>query len=116
MAAPTAIAEKSSHRNAFGDGSGNGNGKGERRKPLRTAEWARPIEHVPITIHPTESLLEAAFRDGMRYRRPICDCLYLVLAAVLGARVVTADRRLYNGVRGGPLDHLVLWITDARRP
>jgi hypothetical protein len=25
---------------------------------------------------------------------------------------VTGDRRLYNGVHGGPLDHLVLWVTD----
>ena len=40
------------------------------------------------------------------------DSLYLVLAAALGGRVVTADRRLYNGVHGGPLDHLVLWVAD----
>jgi predicted nucleic acid-binding protein len=72
----------------------------------------RLLRTVPITIHPTEGLLEDAFRHGVRYRRPVFDSLYLVLAAALGARVVTADRRLYNGVHGGPLDHLVLWVTD----
>ena len=75
-------------------------------------EAFRLIRTVPITVHPTERLLEDAFRHGVRYRRPVYDSLYLVLAAALGGRVVTADRRLYNGVHGGPLDHLVVWVAD----
>ena len=70
------------------------------------------LRTVPMTIHTTEGLLEDAFRLGVRYRRPVYDSLYLVLAAAVGGRVVTGDRRLYNGVHGGPLDHLVLWVTD----
>jgi predicted nucleic acid-binding protein len=70
------------------------------------------LRTVPMSIHATEGLLESAFWHGVRYRRPVYDSLYLVLAAALGGRVVTADRRLYNGVHGGPLDHLVLWVTD----
>jgi predicted nucleic acid-binding protein len=70
------------------------------------------LRTVPMTVHATEALLEDAFRHGVRYRRPVYDSLYLVLAPALGGRVVTADRRLYNGVHGGPLDHLVLWVTD----
>jgi predicted nucleic acid-binding protein len=70
------------------------------------------LQTVPMTIHAAEGLLEDAFRHGVRFRRPVYDSLYLVLAAALGARVVTADRRFYNGVHGGPLDHLVLWVTD----
>ena len=38
------------------------------------------LRTVPITIHPTEGLLEDAFRHGVRYRRPVYDSLYLVLA------------------------------------
>ena len=72
----------------------------------------RLLRTVPMTIHATEELREDAFRHGVRYRRPVYDSLYLVLAAALGGQMVTADRRLYNGVRGGPLDHLVLWLTD----
>jgi predicted nucleic acid-binding protein len=70
------------------------------------------LRTVPMTVHPSTPLLEAAVRLGVRYRRPVYDSVYLVLAASLGGRVVTADRRLYNGVHGGPLDHLVLWVTD----
>jgi len=72
----------------------------------------RLLRTVPMTIHTTEALLEDAFRHGVRYRRPVYDSLYMVLAVALGGRVVTADRRLYNGVHGGPLDHVVLWVTD----
>ena len=70
------------------------------------------IRTVPMTIHATDGLLEDAFRHGVRYKRPVYDSLYLVLATALGGRVVTADRRFYNGVHGGPLDHLVLWVSD----
>jgi predicted nucleic acid-binding protein len=70
------------------------------------------LRTIPMTIHATEGLLEDAFRQGVRYRRPVDDSLYLVLADALGGRVVTADRRFYNGAHGGPLDHLVLWVTD----
>jgi predicted nucleic acid-binding protein len=70
------------------------------------------LQMIPMTVHASEGLLESAFRHGVRYRRPVYDSLYLVLAAALGGRVVTGDRRLYNGVHGGPLDHLVLWVTD----
>jgi predicted nucleic acid-binding protein len=72
----------------------------------------RLLGRIPMTVHPTSSLLEDAFQHGVRYRRPVYDSLYLVLAAALGGRVVTGDRRLYNGVHNGPLDHLVLWVTD----
>jgi predicted nucleic acid-binding protein len=71
------------------------------------------LRTVPMTVHATEGLLEDAFRHGIRYRRPVYDSLYMVLAVALGGRVVTADRRLYNGVHGGPLDHLVLWVGDS---
>jgi predicted nucleic acid-binding protein len=57
-------------------------------------------------------LLEAAFQLGVRYRRPVYDSLYLVLAECLGGQVITADRRLYHGVRGGALEQLVLWVSD----
>jgi predicted nucleic acid-binding protein len=72
----------------------------------------RRLRTIPMTIHATAGLLEDAIRHGVRYRRPVYDSLYLTLAAARGGRVVTADGRLYRGVHGGPLDHLVLWVTD----
>lgn len=70
------------------------------------------LRAAPVISHPTAPLLEAAFRLGVRLRRPVYDSLYLVLAQALGGPLVTADRRLYNGVHGGPLDHLALWVSD----
>lgn len=75
-------------------------------------EVYRLLRSVPMTVHATEGLLVAAIRWGIRYRRPVYDSLYLALADACGGRVVTADGRLYRGVRGGPLDHLVHWVTD----
>jgi hypothetical protein len=65
-----------------------------------------------IRVHSTEGLLENALRHGKSYRRPVYDSLYLVLATALARRALTGDRRLYNGVHGGPLDDLMLWVTD----
>jgi predicted nucleic acid-binding protein len=73
----------------------------------------RLLRTVPMTVHATEGLLEDAIRHGVRHRRPVYDSLYLVLAEALGGRVVTADGRLFRGVQGGPLAHLVLWVTDS---
>ncbi len=73
----------------------------------------RLLRRVPMIVHATDGLLEYSIRHGVRHRRPIYDSLYLVLAASLGGRVVTADGRLYRGVQGGPLDALVLWVTDT---
>jgi predicted nucleic acid-binding protein len=70
------------------------------------------LRAVPMTIHATEGLLEDAFRLGVRYRCPVYDSLYLLVAMAVGGQVVTGDRHLYNGVHGGPLSDLVLWVTD----
>jgi predicted nucleic acid-binding protein len=76
-------------------------------------EAFRLLRTVPMIVHAAEGLLEAAFQHGVRSRRPVYDSLYMVLAEALGGQVVTGDRRLYNGVHGGPLDHLVLWLTAS---
>lgn len=84
----------------------------KKRTETEGLEAFRNLKAVPMTVHPADTLLEDAFRLGVRYRRPVYDSLYLVLAAAVGGRVVTADRRLYNGVHGGPLGDLVLWVSD----
>jgi len=84
-------------------------------RTLRESEGLEAFDRlrtVPMTIHATDALLEAALLHGIRYRRPVYDSLYLVLAAAVGGQVRTADQRLYRGVQGGPLAHLVVWITD----
>jgi predicted nucleic acid-binding protein len=70
------------------------------------------LHTLPMNVRAADELLEDALRHGIRYRRPVYNCLYLVLAESLDGKVVTGDRRLYNGVRGGPLGHLVWWVGD----
>jgi predicted nucleic acid-binding protein len=65
-----------------------------------------------MIVHQTDSLLENAIKHGVRFQRPVYDSLYLVLAEACGGQVVTADARLYRGVKSGPLETLVLWVTD----
>jgi predicted nucleic acid-binding protein len=75
-------------------------------------ECYRALRSVPLTAHDGDALLEAAYHLAVRYKRPVYDSLYLAVALEAGGRVVTADGRLYRGVKGGPLGHLVLWVTD----
>ena len=41
------------------------------------------------------------------------DSIYLALADSLSTKVVTADRRLYNALQGGPYARLILWVEDG---
>ena len=45
---------------------------------------------------------------------PVYDCVYLALAEAQGSRVVTADRRFYEKVKGSAFSDLVVWIEECR--
>jgi predicted nucleic acid-binding protein len=82
-----------------------------------TEEEAREIVRVlvvaPLEIHPSAPFLEAAFEIAARTGRTAYDSFYVALAVHLGTRLVTADERLYNALKGGPLGAHILWIDDA---
>ena len=44
--------------------------------------------------------------------RSAYDSLYLALAVVQQCQAVTADRKLYNALQGGPLASSIRWIED----
>jgi predicted nucleic acid-binding protein len=66
-----------------------------------------------MTLHPMGPLAGPALRIALDTGRTAYDSLYLALAEALGTRVVTADRRLYNALQGGPYARLIHWIEDA---
>ena len=70
------------------------------------------IRSIPIQLHPTGNLLNAAFYLANRTKRSIYDCIYLSLAMLLDGRMVTADRRFYDGLREGPARKHLLWVGD----
>ncbi len=66
-----------------------------------------------ITLHPMSSLIVPALRIALDAGRTAYDTIYLALAESLSTRMVTADRRLYNALNGGPYARLVLWVEDG---
>lgn len=72
------------------------------------------LRRCPVHAHPFSSLLDLAFSIANETRRSLYDCLYLALADALDGRMVTADRRLYDALTGGPLAGRVVWVGDVR--
>jgi predicted nucleic acid-binding protein len=89
-------------------------------KKVRRAEITRPdadlilgqLPALPLTRHPDTPLLASAFDLADRTRRTVYDCKYLALAMHLGGRMLTADQRLYNGLKGTPWAASVHWVGD----
>ena len=59
------------------------------------------------------SLLDRAYRIATSTGRSAYDCLYVALAVDLGGQVVTADRRLYNGLAATAYADHVAWVEDV---
>jgi predicted nucleic acid-binding protein len=74
---------------------------------------AEDLEQADINIHPMGSLFRPGLSIALATGRSAYDSIYLALADSLSTRLVTADRRLYNALQGGPYAHLVLWIEDG---
>jgi predicted nucleic acid-binding protein len=68
---------------------------------------------LPLIRHPDTPLLPAAFDLADRLQRTVYDCLYPALAIQLGAKMVTADLRLYNAFLGTPEASHICWIENV---
>lgn len=73
---------------------------------------ARLVAAAPLTVHPSAPLLEAATEIALRTGRTVYDSQYVALALKLDSGLVTADERLYNALKGGPLGANILWVED----
>ena len=56
------------------------------------------VNIFPLQKHPFQLLMDPAFELAIQTQSSPYDCLYLILAIVLGARMVTADRRFYENI------------------
>ena len=81
-----------------------------------TKEQAREIGHLvamaPVAVHSSSPLFEAALEIAMRTGRTVYDSLYVALAVQLNGRVITADEKLHNALKNGPLGSRILWVED----
>ena len=56
------------------------------------------VNIFPLQKHPFQLLMDPAFELAVQTQSSPYDCLYLILAIVLGAQMVTADRRFYENI------------------
>ncbi len=73
----------------------------------------RDFKRFPVSTTPSILLISAALDVATRYSTTVYDSLYLALAVSRRCRLVTADRRLYNGLERGPLATSLLWVEDV---
>lgn len=87
-----------------------------RRGELTRDQGARvraAFAEFPIHRHDAHALREPAFELACRHRRGIYDALFVAVALLLGAKLVTADRRLHDALAGRPVvGDSLLWIGD----
>lgn len=76
----------------------------DRRFPAR-------LNDLALTFVRDQTLLQGAADIAVRFDRTSYDSLYVALAVQEGCQFVTADRRLYNGLRDA-LPQTMLWVED----
>jgi predicted nucleic acid-binding protein len=67
---------------------------------------------APVDLRPAGDLARPALTLMLREGVGLHDAFYLALAMQAGCPLVTADPRLPDLLRGGPLDRHVVWIGD----
>jgi len=86
-----------------------------RRREIAAAHGASVrsgLRLLPVQMQPSASLLESAYETALLTDRSVYDSLYVALAMLLGAPMVTADRRLYDALAPGPFARYVAWVED----
>ncbi len=68
------------------------------------------INRAAVEWWPVRPLVEDALLLANAVRHSIYDCIYVVLAVKADAKLITADRQLFEIFDGGPLSRHVGWI------
>jgi predicted nucleic acid-binding protein len=71
------------------------------------------LSQLPIQKHSFKTLQESAYLMANRTGSTVYDCLYVVLAALLKGKLVTADRQLNECMARGPFAKHLEWIEDV---
>ena len=70
------------------------------------------LKAAPVRWRRDRPLVATAWKITARWNRSVYDCLYLALAALVHARLVTADRLFYDVMIGTELGGHMLWIEE----
>jgi len=97
---------------------GNVIAKKIRREELTRADGEtvlKELRDLPLQRHADERLFPAAYKLTLDTRQSLYDCLYLALAETINGRLITADRKFYNALAGGPYGRRLIWVEDLPR-
>lgn len=72
----------------------------------------RDFPRFPLSVHPSDPLLQAAWEVAHALDRSFYDSIYLALAAALDCPLVTADLKLWNALQGGLTRASLLWVEE----
>ena len=75
----------------------------------------KEVQHLPLQRHADDRLFPAAYELALDTQQSLYDCLYLALAEAVDGRMITADRKFYNALTGGPYDRRLAWVEDLAR-
>lgn len=73
------------------------------------------LRQYPIQQHPFIPFLDSAFAIANQTGQSIYDCLYVALAALLKGKMVTADHRLYKGLKNSKFNKHLVWVEDLKQ-
>lgn len=73
----------------------------------------KDLGRMNLIVVPAFSLVEETAEIAISLRRSYYDSVYLALAKVSGARMVTADEKLCNALQGTSLADTVMFIGDS---
>jgi len=75
----------------------------------------KEFRHLPLQRHADDRLVPAAYELALNTQRSLCDCLYPALAEAVEGRMITADRKFYRALVGGPFHQRLVWVEDLPR-
>lgn len=70
------------------------------------------LRKVPLEIKPTAELVPAALPLAQTQGMTLYDAFYVAMAVQSGCPLITADRKLFDVLRGGSLGDHALWLGD----
>ena len=70
------------------------------------------LEAVPFQVSSAKSLMFDAFGIACLTERTFYDSLYVALAEKTACKMVTADRKLLNSLKGSRFHKHLLWVED----
>jgi predicted nucleic acid-binding protein len=88
-------------------------GRGE-MTDAQAAAILQTLGSLPLQVSASWPLALLALEIACGTRRTVYDSLYLALAVRENCPMVTADRKLYDMIRIGPLSPHIVWVEDVR--